>query len=139
MYAAASEQRNATTPATSSALPTRCSGVLDSAAARHSSFDVTSAVSGVAISPGDTQFTRIVGPYSMAAVIVRFTTAALAAEYGASPDSGRTALNDALFTTAPPPASSIRGIVARMQWNVPVRLTPTTNAHPSSRYRCRGF
>src|SRR4051812_1214238 len=123
MYAAASEERNATTPATSSAVPTRCNGVADSAAASQDSLDVTSAVSCAAMSPRDTQFTRIVGAYSIAAVAVRLSTAAFAAEYGASPDSGRTALKDALFTMLPPPDSSIRGISARMQWNVPVRLT----------------
>src|SRR3954469_21282002 len=107
----------------------RCSGVLDSAAARHSSFAVTSAVSGVAIKPGDTQLTRIVGAYSTAAVIVRFTTPAFAAEYGASPDSGRCAFRDALLTMLPPPDSSIRGMAARMQWKVPVRFTASTSAH----------
>src|SRR3954468_1690748 len=119
MYDAASEQRNETTLATSSAEPTRASGVPDAAAASHSGFDVTSSVSGVAMSPGDTQLTRIVGAYSTAAVIVRFTTAAFAAEYGASPDNGRSALSDALLTMLPPPPSSMRGITARRQWNVP--------------------
>src|SRR5581483_9038924 len=132
MYDAASEQRNATTPATSSAVPTRRNGVPDSAAARHESFAVTSAVSGVSMSPGDTQLTRIAGAYSSAAVIVRLTTPALAAEYGASPESGCTTLADALLTMHPRPDSSMSGITARMQLNVPVRFTARTSAHSSS-------
>src|SRR4051794_27878837 len=75
----------------------------------------------------------------MAPVIVRLATAALAAEYGASPERGRTALNDALFTMQPPPASSMSGTTARMQLNVPVRFTPTTRAHSLSVYWCNGL
>src|SRR5256885_2125602 len=131
-YPAASEHRNVITAATSSADPTRCSGVPLSAAASHPAFDVTSAVSGVAMRPGDTQFTRIVGAYSSAAVIVRFTRPAFAAEYGASPDSGRRALSDELFTMLPPAESSIRGITARMQLNAPGRFTAMTFAHSPS-------
>ena len=46
------------------------------------------AVSGVAIIPGDTALTRIVGAYSSAAVAVSAATAAFAAAYGASPADG---------------------------------------------------
>ena len=62
-------------------------------------------VSGVAIMPGDTALTRIVGAYSSAADAVSATTAALAAAYGASPAAGRVPEIDAVDTIAPPPDS----------------------------------
>src|SRR5206468_2474223 len=127
-----SEHRNAMRFATSSAAPTLFNGVPASAAASHVAFDVTSPVSGVAMRPGETQFARIDGAYSSAAVIVRLITAAFAAEYGASPDNGRTPFNDELLMMLPPPAASMRGITARMQLNVPVRFTAITSAHSAS-------
>src|SRR3954469_14631577 len=117
----------------------RRNGVPPAAASDHDGFEVTSSVRGVAINPGDTQFTRMAGASSSAAVIVRFTTPAFAAEYGASPDNGRCALSDALLTMLPPPASTRRGTTARMQLNVPVKLTPTTSDHSASVYSCIGL
>ena len=103
------------TAATSSADPTRRSGVPRCAASTHAAFEVTIAVRGVSISPGDTQLTLMAGAYSTAAVIVRLTRPAFAAEYGASPGKGRNAFSDALLTTQPPPEESISGMTARMQ------------------------
>ena len=71
------------------------------------------------IIPGDTALTRIVGAYSSAAVAVSAATAALAAEYGASPAAGRVPEIDAVDTIAPPPAARMSGAAALKPWNTP--------------------
>ena len=81
---------------------------------------------------GATAFTRMDGASSTAAVWVRLSTPALAAEYGPSPRVGRMPVSEALFTIDPPPASSMIGAAARMPWKVPVRLTPISSAHSLS-------
>ena len=83
-----------------------------SATAVKSGSSVIIDVRSVAIIPGETQFARIVGPYSRAAVAVRLTTPALAALYGASPCRGRVAFKVATVTRLPPPAASRIGIAA---------------------------
>ena len=57
-------------------------------------------MSGVRIIPGETELTRIVGAYSSAAFAVSAMTAALAAEYGASPAAGRVPEIEAVETIA---------------------------------------
>ena len=80
MYAAASLARKAITSATSSAVPIRPNGVPASAAVRQASLVAMISVSGVRTIPGATALTRTVGDNSRAAVPVRFSTPALAAE-----------------------------------------------------------
>ena len=54
------------------------------------------------MNPGETQFARTSGAHSSATEAVSATTAAFAAEYGASPIVGFTPDTLATFTTAPP-------------------------------------
>src|ERR1043166_1951372 len=89
-------------------------------------------VSPVWIIPGDTAFTRIVGAYSSAAVAVSATTAALAAEYGASPAAGRVPLIDAVLTMLPPPDARMSGAGARIPKKTPLRLRRTMRSHSAT-------
>ena len=68
----------------------------------------TSRSSGVRTWPGATQFTRTVGPYSRAPLLVSAITPALAAEYAASLRVGVMPETDAMLTIAPPPAASMQ-------------------------------
>ena len=70
-YELASEARNATTSATSSASPIRGIGKPANTAALSTSSNWSPPVIGVSITPGWTELTRIpAGPSSMAAVLV---------------------------------------------------------------------
>src|SRR5262249_1169297 len=71
---ARSEQRNTTTSATSSGVPTRASGVFVAMWSAMPSMRSSRSVSLVWIIPGDTAFARTVGAYSWAALAVSATT-----------------------------------------------------------------
>ena len=92
-------------------------------------------MSGVWIMPGETALTRIVGAYSSAALAVSATTAAFAAEYGASPADGRPEI-DAVLTIAPPPPARMCGTAALKPWKTPVRLRSTMRRHSSTAHSC---
>ena len=89
-------------------------------------------MSAVRIMPGEIELTRTVGPYSSAAFAVSAMTAALDAEYGASPAAGRVPLIDAVLTIRPSPLASRCGMQARKPWKTPVRLIATSRFHSSS-------
>ena len=89
--------------------PTRASGVPRLDLGPQPSSAASTSFSGVRTNPGETQLTRIVGASSSAAAWVSATTAALAAEYGASPRVGRTPDTLATLTIAPAPPRAAVG------------------------------
>ena len=87
---------------------------------------------GVSIEPGHTQLARMPSrAYSTAMTFVRASTPPLLAEYAAAHGCPASAAVDAVFTMAPPPASSRAGMAARQQAKVPVRLTASTRSQVS--------
>ena len=81
MNRARSEQRKTTTSAMSSGSPSRPIGVVRSKRSRSSGRNCRrGSVRAVTIIPGDTELTRMSGPYSRAADAVMAATPALAAE-----------------------------------------------------------
>jgi hypothetical protein len=97
--------------------------VAASIVARCPSSSAIISLSGVRTKPGETQFTRMSGPYSSAADIVSAMTPAFAALYGPSPRVGRIPDTDAMFTIDPPPVARSSGTAARIPAKVPYRLT----------------
>jgi len=87
--------------------------------------------------PGETALTRMVGPYSSAAVAVSAITPALAAAYGPSPSAARTPLIEAVLTIRPSPAANMIGTAALRPKNVPIRLTSTMRRNSSGSMSCR--
>ncbi len=85
MYPESGDNRKLITPATSSTDPNRRLGVRRSSPRLVDGSPASISLSGVRMKPGDTQFTRTDGAHSSAAERVSAITAALAAEYGASP------------------------------------------------------
>jgi len=73
MYAASSEARNAHTPAISSAVPARPSGMWSATIWAFTGSSIQARLIGVIVAPGATALTRILRPaYSSASVLVRF-------------------------------------------------------------------
>src|SRR5215208_1938074 len=131
MYEEASDARNATAFATSSARPSRPAAVRATVAARPSGL-LNVSWNEVPISPGDTQFTRIFrGASSLARPRLNVSTPPFALAYAVAPGPPPScAASDERFTIAPP--SGISGSTAFVTRKTLPRLRSSTCAKNAS-------